>query len=650
MSDLTGQTIAGYPLQKVLYTGSYFEAYEALTQAAPLTFLLLREDLRTGGTLMTNILKGWERARAVNHPNLATVYSTGNDLRLGPYCLQESILGKDLRQSLLGGAKVAWRDLLVIAEQMFSALAALHAESILHGEIWPGNMFLTQDQDLKLISGGALPQLEAWPTRVMRGPAVGYLAPELISGSPFTEATDIYSAGAALYFVATTQDPHPGNDVTALTESVLERKVPSITIVRGDLPPETEVFICRLMAKDPVHRYANVNDVRADIARLQAGQSMASFKGGVPAKAAQATQSQSAPPPPAPELPAGMSSGKATAIDVKGGPPVPPRSGMRVFGGLDTHVKSTIPHSEKEKRGDDLFRQHQLPLALNAWKDAYNVSPHAALKVKIELGEKDFQRESYKVAMDEARYRMAERDYIGALNNARDGLVVSETESQRNEALILESDAIAGLRLAARSRMNKLLIGGAIFLIAIALAFKFTGKAPEPEAPPAGAGRETAEPKTAEPTPIEKREALVRVPIAGTTATLVLPPPWVKRGGDFAAMTAQGKDPAATLRIAPSPLPLQPKLQELRNPAGLKNAVRIDDHENIYAIDGVHAVYELGYRHTTDDGGSGYRYFYLVVGPDDKLYVAQFDGAEKTFTQDLRDQMRTLLHSWSWQK
>ena len=65
----------------------------------------------------------------------------------------------------------------------------------------------------------------------------------------------------------------------------------------------------------------------------------------------------------------------------------------------------TRSQSETEKHGDDYYRQGQLPLALGSWKEAFNASPHAALKIKVELAEKELKKEAFATALESTEQR-----------------------------------------------------------------------------------------------------------------------------------------------------------------------------------------------------------------------------------------------------
>src|SRR6185369_13486649 len=160
MSDIVGKKVGGYPIEKLLTKVSFGEIYQATTSASPLAVRVMREDLREDAALNAAVAKGWEAARATTHATLVACYGTGVEAGVGAYCLEELIRGRSLRQIILDGNKMAWRDCLIVAEQLFTAISALHAAKIIHGDIWAGATLITQDQDLKLEGAGGLMQLD----------------------------------------------------------------------------------------------------------------------------------------------------------------------------------------------------------------------------------------------------------------------------------------------------------------------------------------------------------------------------------------------------------------------------------------------------------------------------------------------------------
>ncbi|HYG77288.1 MAG TPA: serine/threonine-protein kinase [Planctomycetota bacterium] len=661
MSDLNGQTVAGYPIQKILSKGSYVEIYQAASSGAPLAVRVLREDLRSNSFLKTSVIKGWENARSVQHPNLKVVFSTGDDPKAGAFTLEELISGKSLRQMMLGGPKVAWRDCLILAEQLFSAIEALHKAGKIHGEIWPGSIIITQDQDLKLEAAGGLASLSMPLTDFLEGPAVGYLAPEIIHGSPLSVESDLYAAGAVLHFIMSGQDPYPGEDAAVIAHAVIERKPAPLSALRDDVPAEAEEFIGRLMAKDATQRYGLASDVAADIQRLKAGQPMGPLKGGKP------------PAPPRPvRKPAAMSSlntavetekkasgaalqARLSGTGLKAVDEVKKTSGFlnqvkgasaaRVFGRLETHVKSTIPQSDTEKRGDDYYRQGQLPMALASWKEAFaSGTPHAALKIKIELGEKEVKKEAYSASIDEARHRIQTGDYKGAINKAREAMLNCDSEQQRQDAVKLEQEAIARSQEASKSGNIKIIAGAAVFVIVLIISFKFIGKE---ETPVYTHPTDQVIVKTDEG---KKKETQSRYFIPEAQATVLQPANWTVKDN---VLTLAGGGGAQTIIMRVNRMTgmsVAQRMNEMRKNSGLKEGLKVDDLENFALIQNIYPVSEMSFTYSRDDGVPAVRYNYFLTGPQDAIFSVVFDGEEKYFDSKVRGQLREIILSWAYKQ
>jgi hypothetical protein len=650
MSDLTGKTVAGYPIEKRLSKGAYDEIYQAASSGAPLAVRVLRDDLRGDNALNAAIAKGWETARAAVHANLVTMYSAAVDPAAGAYALEELPPGKPIRQMMIGGSKVAWRDCLVLCEQIFTALKALHDARVCHGCVWSGSVLITQDQDLKLEAAGGLSLTDHWPVDLLRGAAIGYLAPEVVQGSPITPESDIYGAGACVYCIMVGQDPFPGEDSEALARHVLERKPPNASALRDDLPPEADEFLNRLMARDPTQRYGSVDDVLADLARLKAGDAMAPLKGGRPAAAPRPRVGAAPEPPPAAPhpVPDSKARGKITGLmaAVKG----PPGTKVVVFGRLDTHVKSTIPQSDPEKKGDDYYRQGQLAMALATWRDAYlHATPHAALKTKIELGEVDLQKERYSLAIEESRYRLEAGDFRGAITRAREALDAAKTNDERQGALSLESEGLARSQEAERVRRVKVAIVSALFAVLVVFALWWLSRAGT-EPPPVDEGY--VEPGTS---PADKAPSLAGKTGSSTLtltggATITVAQGWTQKGNEVLAPGATEGLTDGRLRLirCPDGAALDDRLAALKKGDGLKDLeVREEVQQLGTFVDGLYRRAMVSLQYTAGEQ-MRLRCCYLVGGPQESLYEAEYDGpADRA---DLYQQAQTMVQSWTYQR
>ncbi|MCK6472246.1 MAG: protein kinase [Planctomycetes bacterium] len=280
MADLIGQTIAGYPIERPLDPGSYGMIYQATTSAEPVAIKLLREPLRGDRALADAMLAGWEKCRAVAHPGLVTVFSTGIDEQYGLYCISELSKVRSLRNIVIEGMKLNWKDALAFAEEIGKALKALHDANLVHGDVWPGAIFVNVDQDVKLEGAGALCDVPRPLTELLEKMALSYTAPERLDGALASKSTDLYGLGAIFYYILAGVEPFSASDVPKLVQLIKERPPTPIATVVDNVPEEVASFIDRLLAKDPTHRYGLVDHVLADIDALKSGKPMYALKGG----------------------------------------------------------------------------------------------------------------------------------------------------------------------------------------------------------------------------------------------------------------------------------------------------------------------------------------------------------------------------------
>jgi tetratricopeptide (TPR) repeat protein len=343
-------------------------------------------------------------------------------------------------------------------------------------------------------------------------------------------------------------------------------------------------------------------------------------------------------------------SGMGTGVKATG-------SGTKVFGRLETHVKSTIPQSEIEKRGDDYYRQGQLPLAMNCWKEGFDEAPHAGLKIKVELAERELKREAFGIAMDEARHRYTTGDYKASIERAREAILSADNDAQRQEAMRLESAAIDESRTSNKSRSIKtVLLGvGALAVLAIAI---FAFKSASHDDPADGDG-------SSNPPPDERP---IKKPAPGGAATgpkkhlfqeakasVETPRRWFPLNNAMLQVLVPGTqaDYAVAMQVQPLPdnLTAEARFAALSARSSLKNAKPRDTpNPHFRTVDNAYEMAEISYNYDGKDEAS-IQYIFLVPAPPEsgavKGYSIVFDGRESTFTDDLQQEMHDIMQSWT---
>jgi tetratricopeptide (TPR) repeat protein len=160
-----------------------------------------------------------------------------------------------------------------IVERIAQAVAAAHAQGLLHRDVKPGNVILTEDGEPVLIDFG-LAADDTGPTLTRTGDVLGtphYMAPEQARGERADERSDVHGIGAVLYELLTLQPPRPGDEPVAVLDAVRRGPVPRVRRIEPRAPPALDAIARRAMAFDPRDRYASAASLADDLQAFLAG-------------------------------------------------------------------------------------------------------------------------------------------------------------------------------------------------------------------------------------------------------------------------------------------------------------------------------------------------------------------------------------------
>lgn len=191
----------------------------------------------------------------ITHPNVAVIYDAGED---GDtlYLVREFIEGKNINESL--DASSAVDATLEQYARICRILSAFHEQQIWHKNLKPANIFVTPQQEIKLVDGGMLQVRHTEKLSEHEGQF--YSAPEQIQGRTLTQTCDIFQLGVMIYESLTGAHPFYAESVTDFRIKILAEEPPHASHYRDEIPEELNEILFRALAKNPEQRYANLSE------------------------------------------------------------------------------------------------------------------------------------------------------------------------------------------------------------------------------------------------------------------------------------------------------------------------------------------------------------------------------------------------------
>jgi serine/threonine-protein kinase len=210
-------------------------------------------------------------AGRLHHPGIVAIFDAGeNPKNHHPYIVLEYVAGEALNRILSREKKLPLAKALQLTEEVADALDYAHAQGVVHRDIKPGNILVTEDGHAKIADFGIAKLNLAHftvPGRLLGTPA--YMAPEQLSGEAADGRSDLFSLGVILYAMVTGHSPFQGDSATTVSFKVANREPVAASALDLTLPRELDEVIALAMAKDPQQRYQSGAEFAEDVRQLQ---------------------------------------------------------------------------------------------------------------------------------------------------------------------------------------------------------------------------------------------------------------------------------------------------------------------------------------------------------------------------------------------
>lgn len=269
---MIGKTISHYKILKKLGEGGMGVVYKAedtkLKRVAALKFL--PPELTRDPEAKERFVREARAASALDHPNICTIFEIDETGDGASFIALACYSGETLKERIARGA-LPIDDAIDIAIQIASGLAEAHEHGIIHRDIKPGNIMVTDDGLVKILDFG-LAKLAGTASLTKTTSALGtvaYMSPEQARGETVDHRTDIWSFGVVLYEMLTGRRPFRNEYDQAVIYCIINEDPESVGALRDDLPVGLEEIVARAMAKDAAERYERADDLLDDLKTIK---------------------------------------------------------------------------------------------------------------------------------------------------------------------------------------------------------------------------------------------------------------------------------------------------------------------------------------------------------------------------------------------
>ncbi len=257
---------ARYELLDLIGSGGMADVYRAHDQLLDriVAVKILHVQFRNDEEFIGKFHREAQAAAKLSHSNIVNIYDVGIDGD-DHYIVMENVRGNTLKSLIKEKGQLSVPDALRIAREIADALAHAHGNHLVHCDIKPHNILLTEAGHAKVADFG-IARAVTESTMTYSGNVIGsvhYFSPEQAKGTLITPKSDVYSLGVVLYEMLTGTLPFNGETPVAIAMKHLQEEPVSPRRIRPDIPPVVEAIVMKAMSKEPDRRPSSLEMVYA---------------------------------------------------------------------------------------------------------------------------------------------------------------------------------------------------------------------------------------------------------------------------------------------------------------------------------------------------------------------------------------------------
>jgi hypothetical protein len=290
---MLGQTLSHYHIVEKIGEGAMGLLYRARDTRLDrdVAIKVLRTEALGDESRRQRLLREAKAASALNHPHIVAVHEVGQaalDGREMDFIVMECVAGQGLDQ-VIAGRRLGVDEAVDVAQQIADALAAAHGAGIIHRDVKPANIMLSDTGQVTVLDFG-LAKLTQEPGHVGGSTASGstapaeplfthpgarvgtpaYMSPEQAEGGPADARSDVFAAGVVLYEMLAGRRPFDGGSDLAVLTAILRDTPQPLRALRPEVPRDLQRVVDRCLAKSADDRYATAAEMRLDLVACQA--------------------------------------------------------------------------------------------------------------------------------------------------------------------------------------------------------------------------------------------------------------------------------------------------------------------------------------------------------------------------------------------